>query len=478
MPRGPYENCHQPHVKKAVSTIERRLGHEMMQNAAVIGMIRIVESFLKRKKLVCYGGTAINNVLPKRLQFYDTDVELPDYDFFSPDPVRDAKALANIFAKKGYSHVVASAGVHGGTFKVHVDYVPVADITFLDPRLYAAMRDHTVEVDGIHYAPPVYLRALMHLELSRPDGDVSRWDKVANRLALLDQAYPMKEPGCSARVRDAIASHQDEFDRKFRGLITKLRKKLSVQGVVFAGAFAVNELNQALRRTGMPPVTGPVPMVVISTDLKETIAHAKEVLSAMDLRARTQEHVVIGEIIPKHVSLSVNDEVVFVAFEALECHAYSSIGIDKVFYRVATIDTMLTLYLPFTMVHTDLFPKELLACFCNDLSAVAQECDPREQGPLARFDRPCYGTQSTLADIRRKKDRNYRRLKGKTDPKSREEWTYYFMRYEPRKEPGVVPPGANAAAQPAEERKGKGRRTRRRTRKGKKGSRRTTRRRR
>lgn len=476
MPRVPYEKCHQPHVKKAVTAIEERLGREMMQNSSVIGMIRIVEGFLKRKKLVCYGGTAINNVLPKRLQFYDTDVELPDYDFFSPDPVRDAKELANIFAKKGYSHVVASAGVHGGTFKVHVDYVPVADITYLDPRLYAAMRDHTVEVDGIHYAPPVYLRALMHLELSRPDGDVSRWDKVANRLALLDQAYPMKEPGCTARVRRAIAEEQTEFDRKFRGLITKLRKKLAVEGVVFAGAFAVDELNRALRRTEIPPVTGPVPVVVITTDLKQTIANAKQVLSEMDLRPRAQEHAEVGEIVPKHISLSVDGQVVFVAFEALECHAYSTVGIDKVFYRVATIDTMLTLYLPFTMVRTELFPKELLACFCNDLSTLAQVCGPRERGPLARFDRPCYGTQSTLADIRRKKDRNYRRLKGKTDPESRKEWTYYFMRYEPRKEPGAVPPGGAAPA--AGERKGKGRRTRRRNRKGKKGSRRTTRRRR
>lgn len=283
----------------------------------------------------------------------------------------------------------------------------------------------------------------------------------------------MKEPGCTARVRDTIATHQSEFDTKFRGLITKLRRKLTVDGVLFTGAFAVNELNRALRRTDMPPVTGPVPMVVISTDLKETIAHAKEVLSDMDLRPITQEHAEIGEIVPKHVSLTVDDEVVFVAFEALECHAYSIIGIDKVFYRVATIDTMLTLYLPFIFVNTDLFPKELLACFCNDLSALAQVCGPRERGPLARFDRPCYGTQTTLADIRRKKDRNYRRLKGKTDAKSREEWTYYFMRYEPRKPSGITEAAAAAAADPdARKGKGLGKRARRRTRKSKKGSRR------
>jgi len=452
-----------------MSKIEQRLGREMMQNSAVLGMIKIVEEFLRRKKLVCYGGTAINNVLPKRLQFYDTDVELPDYDFFSPDPVRDAKELANIYARNGYSHVVASAGVHGGTFKVHVEYVPVADITFLDPRLYAAMRDHTVQVDGIHYAPPIYLRMLMHLELSRPDGDVSRWDKVANRLALLDQAYPMKEQGCTARVRSAITDHHKAFDTKFPGIFKKLRKPLSVEGVVFSGSFAVAELNHALRRTKMPPITGPVPMVVITTDLKATVAIAKKVLTGEGARPKADEHAEVGEVVPKHISLSVDGEVVFVAFDALQCHAYSTVGIDKVFYRIATIDTMLTLYLPFIMVSTAVFPKEIITCLCNDLSDIAKECEPRAHGVLARFDRPCYGTQDTLADIRRKKDANFRRLKGKEDAASRKEWTYYFMRYEPRKPAGSSPPGADAA--PAK--KG-GRRTRR----GRKSARSNTRRRR
>ena len=32
--------------------------------------INIVEDFLKRKRLICYGGTAINNILPKKDQFY------------------------------------------------------------------------------------------------------------------------------------------------------------------------------------------------------------------------------------------------------------------------------------------------------------------------------------------------------------------------------------------------------------------------
>ena len=32
-------------------------------------IIEIVENFIKKKDLICYGGTAINNILPKEDQF-------------------------------------------------------------------------------------------------------------------------------------------------------------------------------------------------------------------------------------------------------------------------------------------------------------------------------------------------------------------------------------------------------------------------
>ena len=37
-----------------------------------------VEMFLRDKKRICYGGTAINNVLPLQDQFYNKEVELPN----------------------------------------------------------------------------------------------------------------------------------------------------------------------------------------------------------------------------------------------------------------------------------------------------------------------------------------------------------------------------------------------------------------
>ena len=68
-----------------------------------------MENFLRVRKRICYGGTAINALLPPQDQFYDMNVELPDYDFFSPDPLKDAKDLADIYYKKGFTKIEAKA---------------------------------------------------------------------------------------------------------------------------------------------------------------------------------------------------------------------------------------------------------------------------------------------------------------------------------------------------------------------------------
>ena len=43
--------------------------------------------------------------------------------------MKDAKDLADIYVKQGFTEVEAKSGMHHGTYKVYVNYLPVADIT-------------------------------------------------------------------------------------------------------------------------------------------------------------------------------------------------------------------------------------------------------------------------------------------------------------------------------------------------------------
>jgi hypothetical protein len=183
-------------LRNAVDLVEKRKGEKVTQDPKVQEIISIVEKFIADKKLVCYGGTAINNILPEDAQFYNKDIELPDYDFYSDNALDSAKELAVIYYKAGYEDVEAKSGVHHGTYKVFVNFTGIADITQMEPDLFKAISRDAIIKKSIMYAPPDFLRMAMYLELSRPDGDVSRWEKVQKRLTLLNTHYPLKGYDC------------------------------------------------------------------------------------------------------------------------------------------------------------------------------------------------------------------------------------------------------------------------------------------
>ena len=192
-----FQDCELAILRTVVDKAEEKIGKASVNSPEIKRMIEIVENFIRRKKLIVYGGTAINNILPKSDQFYNKDVELSDYDFFSTDALGDAKELADIYVKEGFLEVEAKSGQHHGTYKVFVNFLGMADITYIHKDIYNALKNDCVKVNGILYAPPNFLRMSMYLELSRPAGDVGRWEKVLKRLTLLNKNYPLKGTHCS-----------------------------------------------------------------------------------------------------------------------------------------------------------------------------------------------------------------------------------------------------------------------------------------
>ena len=58
-------------LRKAIDQAEIKAKVQLVNSEIITDIINIVENFLRKKKLICYGGTAINNILPKEDQFYD-----------------------------------------------------------------------------------------------------------------------------------------------------------------------------------------------------------------------------------------------------------------------------------------------------------------------------------------------------------------------------------------------------------------------
>lgn len=421
-----FEECELAILRQNVDKMERIVGGTLLESEEVKEIIRIVENFLMDKKLICYGGTAINNLLPEEDQFYDHDVTLPDYDFFSSNALRDAKELADIYYSKGYKDVEAKAGVHHGTYKVYVNFIPVADVTQLDKQLFKSVKKHSIEVKGIYYAPVNYLRMSMYLELSRPKGDISRWEKVLKRLILLNKNYPLDSKVCKNYVFDKKVDKGETKEQK--RMLFLIRNSFIEQGLVFFGTYATSLYSKYMPKTRKFNLNTP-DFDVLSENPEVTAKIAKlRLKSAGFTKIKIIKHEKVGEIIAPHYEINVHGNSVAFIYKPLACHSYNVISIGKKNVRVATIDTVLSFYLAFLYADREYYDTTRLVCLSELLFKIQKKNRLSQKGVLRRFSIECYGQQETLRTMRAEKTKKYKELRHKKGSKEYESW---FLRYIP-----------------------------------------------
>jgi hypothetical protein len=366
-------------------------------NPIVRESLAIVHRFLKDHPVLCYGGTAINNLLPPEDRFYDPETTIPDYDFYSKTPQEHAMTLANQLADAGISSVEVKPGVHLGTFKVFANYEGVADITHLDEDIFDRLWKENVVREGIHYVTPNFLRMSMYLELSRPQGDVSRWKKVYTRLQLLNKRYPMVCPDHTPPLESTLS------DAHRKTVESILRRS----DVVLLGITA----SQIHEGKG-PKWSAPVTLLTNPGTLAKLTSGKK---------TETYEG---SEILPAHTDVfDENGDVFLRIHETAACHSYHEMANG---IKVASIPTMLQFVLAY--MYSGIPDDEIthLMCVSQRLVDLANSKEKRRYALLTPID--CIGEQETLVDMKRHKAELYAELsknKGSID------FLKYFFTYNP-----------------------------------------------
>lgn len=437
-------------LRSAVDKIGNVQGKKLLKSPEVTKIVDMVEQFLRKKKRICYGGTAINNILPINDQFYNKNIELPDYDFYSPTPLKDAKELADIYYAEGFEEVEAKSGMHGGTFKVFVNQLPIADITALPIKLYNKIMKTSISVDGIYYCSVNYLRMSMYLELSRPAGDVSRWEKVLKRLSLLNKHYPLRGKNCNINMiqrlfeyglkkdimkggKQITINNEDIFlDTIEEQIFLTTKNSLIDQGCVFFGAFANRMYLKNIKNLSKKEIPKIPDFDVLSEDPEGTARILKERLTDIGIKDITiKKHKGIGEVLAPHCEVKAGPEAIAFIYEPLACHSYNVVNITGKNVRIATLDTMLSFYLTFLYSDREYYNNERIICMSEFLYRVQEKNRLAQRGLLRRFSINCYGNQITKEDIRAEKTKLFEKYKGNRNSK---EWNWYFLRYVPKEE--------------------------------------------
>jgi hypothetical protein len=385
-------------IERISEIAEQNMNRENASDPLVKKLLGIVHRFLQTHRLLCYGGTAINNLLPKKDQFYNNKYDIPDYDFFSEIPQIHAMKLADRIKSAGYNSVEVKPGSHMGTFKVFADYIGIADITFLSPQLFKKLWENKIEKDGLSYVPPNFLRMSIYLELSRPKGDVSRWTKVYERLLLLNKHYPV----ASKCPKDEKVLLEPETKISIHDIITKNKAIL----LGFTGA-SIHDNNQ----------TWEYPIDILS-DKRSIVADKIHSVVKGDLK----EHGAYAEVIPTHTDISKDGNVLVRVFETSACYSFHRTPSGL---RVASIPTLLQFF--FAMMYGDHYTRDVLSedrlmCVAQHLVDMANGDAKRRYKLLTPIE--CIGHQESLIDIKKNKASVYSKLS--TNKTSRNYLKYFF----------------------------------------------------
>lgn len=419
-----FADCELAILRTAVDKAEENIAKRVVSSPEIKSIIEIVENFIKKKGLICYGGTAINNLLPKQDQFYNKELEIPDYDFFSVNAINDAKELADIYYKNGFTEVEAKSGQHHGTYKVFVNFMPIADISYIPKEIFQSIKKESIRVAGILYAPPNYLRMGMFLELSRPAGDTSRWEKVLKRITLLNKHYPLTGKNCD----------EVDFQREFENengdeIYETVKNTLINQGVVFFGGFALSLYSKYMPKNLQKQLKKIPDFDVLSQD-PETVAEIiKERLKDIGItNVKIVKHEPIGEIVPSSYEIIVDKDTIAFIYNTIACHNYNEIKYKNTHIRVATIDTIMSFYLAFLYTNRPYYDIDRILCMAKFLFEVQQKNRLEQKGLLKRFSINCYGHQDTVEEMRSEKAKKFNELKNNRNSPEFQEW---FLVYKP-----------------------------------------------
>ena len=420
-------------IKQASELAQAKIDYASAHDDNIIRAIDVVEDFLRKKHRLCYGGQAINAHLPAKYKFYDPEFSIPDYDFFTPNQDADINLLVNDLKKAGFTEISVREGMHEGTVKVYVDYIPVADISTIDPKLYRILSKREFRTDGISYLDANSLRMLMYLELSRPRGEVRRWEKVYERLSIFNEFVPSKPCRINRNMfNGGLNKEQAQFTLDF--IIENKR--------VFAGADLLDFYEAALRYGEQKNnwiLTSKKPILFFSSEadtdakkireefnflLKQPMKYgvrSKEYFEVHNKRQEEGEGPVISipktpitiksysshgvDLIPSMKVISQGNKSLVFIIDQKACHSYFNIPIaNGKIMRIASMDTLITLYFSLGLFDSKFFDMGSMECLANKLvqtSVKAREKDDTFVFPFISI--KCSGHQISLPSLIRAK---------------------------------------------------------------------------
>lgn len=164
-------------------------------------VVSTIKKYIKKKNRITYGGFAQNSLLGiknKEECFYKSIdgicYSLPnvaDIEFYSPTPIADGMVLADELKNIGFKYVECKEGEHNETYKIFVNFINYADITYMPMNIYNNLP--TIKIDDINCTHPHFMLIDCYRILTDPMTSYWRLDKTIERFQKIINYYPINQ---------------------------------------------------------------------------------------------------------------------------------------------------------------------------------------------------------------------------------------------------------------------------------------------
>lgn len=392
-------------LENAVKQAQEILDFESAHDIEMIHALNIVKNFIIKKKRVCYGGTAMNALLPKKDKFYDPNFNLPDYDFLTPSLESDIKELVNDLENAGFRDVYHKVGVHKGTKKVLVNYVPIADLTYVDAEVFQTFLKESKVIDKIHYTNEHMLRMMMYLELSRPRGEVERWKKVYERLNLINENFDF----ISCKKKHFLKEVSIDIRKNILDFIIQRQRiliNLEIEGL-YKQSLTNKNVKYSLRKGGA--------LYFYSQDIKQDAFDLKQLLGLTNLKIMFYKNK--SDYLPERIRLVHNNKTIAVIIHENACISYNTVETED--NRVLFIGSLETIIHAHYMLFFFTKSEKSFLCKIGQCIYTLNKLRGSKTSQFPSFPITCSGYQKGYPTLLREKVQRIKKEKTRKDLKKK-----------------------------------------------------------
>lgn len=194
----------------------------------------IIIDYIKQNKRKVYGGYALNKLLVTKnpsLAIYD-ELDTPDIEFYSPDPLGDLTKLCDKLAEAGFKNVIGQEAQHKETYSIFVNYQLYCDISYMPANIYA--KSKFIQSDGFNLIHPWFMIIDYFRMFTDPMVSYWRLEKHFARYLKLQKTYPLPLINKPVEIESFKADN-------LHLTINMLEDFLSnIPGTIFTGFYAYN----------------------------------------------------------------------------------------------------------------------------------------------------------------------------------------------------------------------------------------------